>query len=162
MHTITKLVLGGTALNLLAEGLSHMALQQSSIERDPVKKLDFEQNSQAFKMLGLAGSGLFWYGCFKHSPRLTVGFGIASTVLVGSAVLAPKVIKLLDPEGWEGDRAFIRAHHRVPAPPTPVMTSGEFTGAPRRLYRARHPFDPQDQQDQQQPQHPHYHHHHHR
>jgi hypothetical protein len=158
MHTITKLVLGGTALSLLSEGLSQMALQQSLDHRDPLKRLDAEQASQAFKVLGLAGSGLFWYGCYKHSPRLTIGLGVATTVLVSAVVVAPKVIKLLDPKGWEEVQVSIHNRHRVPAPMTPVVTSGEFTGAPRQLYRARHPFD-QDQQQQQQPQH---HHHHHR
>jgi hypothetical protein len=152
MHTITKLVLGGTALSLLSEGLSQVALKQSLEREDPVKRLDAEQASQAFKVLGLVGSGFFWYGCYKHSPRLTVGLGVATTALVSAAVIAPKVIKLFDPKGWERAQASIHSRHRVPAPLTPVVTGGAFVGAPRQLYHARHPFEPQQ---------PHMHQHHH-
>jgi hypothetical protein len=46
----------------------------------------------------------------------------------------------------------------IQPPTSPVVTKGAFTGAPRALYRARHPFD---QQDQEQPPRSHHHHHHH-
>jgi hypothetical protein len=158
MHTVTKLVLGGTSLILLAGGLSQISLDESLKEKDPIKKASLKQDSQTFKVLGLVGSGLFWFGCYKHSPKLTVGFGVASTALISAGVYGPKLYKLFNPKGYE---AMERAHsrHRAPAPMTPVVTSGEFAGEARRLYRARHPFEPQSQQDQQQSYHHHHHHH---
>lgn len=157
METTTKLQLGGLALLLFAEGWRSASLDALPRVRDPIERLDFAQKAQGLEILSLVGSGLFWTGTYKKYPKTVVGLGIAATALA----YAPRFIKWLDPKGYEeAMEATFHPRHRVPAPMTPVVTSGEFTGAPRHLYRARHPFELQNQQDQQQYHHPHHQHHH--
>jgi len=158
METSTKFLLGGIAITLFAEGWRSASLDFLPREPDPIKRLDIKQKAQGLEILSLVGSGLFWTGAYQKHPKTVVGLGVAATALA----YAPRAIKWFDPKGWEAAQASVRSHHRVPAPMTPVVTSGEFAGAPRHLYRARHSFEPQDQQDQQQYHHSHHQQHHHR
>lgn len=82
----------------------------------------------------------------RHALKYAaVGAGINMLISYGLVAGAKKV------------SSYAHKHPELgfPAPMTPVVTSGEFTGAPRHLYRARHSSELQDQ-DQRR------HHHHHR
>jgi hypothetical protein len=105
-----KFMLASIGVKLFAKGWGDAALETAISEPDEFKRLDAQQAAQALRTLGLVGDGLFWTGAYKNSPRLTIALGVAAIALV----YAPKVLKRLDPKGWDA-ADHQRATTRIPS-----------------------------------------------